>query len=148
MQLSPHFHLSEFTVSQEAARRGIDNTPPPAVIARLKLTAGHLELVRTILGGHPIILTSGFRSDELNTVIGGSPTSAHPRGDAGDFICPRFGSPLAICRALAIQDDLPFDQLIEEGTWVHLGFAAEGRRPRRQVLTKLPGGGYRTGLRG
>ena len=148
MQLSPHFHLSEFTVSQEAARRGIDNTPPPAVIERLRQTAGHLELVRTILGGHPIILTSGFRCDELNAVIGGSPTSAHPRGDAADFICPRFGSPLAICRALAIQDDLPFDQLIEEGTWVHLGFAAEGRRPRRQVLTKRPGSGYQTGLRG
>ncbi|MBC7169233.1 D-Ala-D-Ala carboxypeptidase family metallohydrolase, partial [Phenylobacterium sp.] len=84
----------------------------------------------------------------LNAAIGGSTTSAHMRGDAADFICPKGGSPLAICRALAIQDDLPFDQLIEEGTWVHLGFAAEGRRPRRQVLTKRPGYGYQTGLRG
>ncbi|MDP2214990.1 D-Ala-D-Ala carboxypeptidase family metallohydrolase [Phenylobacterium sp.] len=146
MQLSPHFHLSEFTVSQEAARRGIDNTPPAVLIPRLKLTAQHLELARTILGGHPIILTSGYRCDELNTAINGSRTSAHMRGDAADFICPRFGSPLAICRALAVQKDLPFDQLIEEGTWVHLGFAREGMRPRRQVLTKRPGSGYQTGL--
>lgn len=148
MWLSPHFHLDEFTVSQEAARRGIDNTPTDEVIPRLELLARHLELVRTILGGHPIILTSGYRCDELNTAIGGSRTSAHLRGDAADFICPRFGTPLAICRALAIQEDLPFDQLIEEGGWVHLGFAREGARPRRQVLTKRPGKGYQAGLGG
>ena len=144
MMLSPNFHLDEFTNSETAARRGIDNTPPPAVLAALRRTAARMELVRTILGGKPILITSGYRSPPLNRAVGGSKTSAHMRGEAADFICPGFGSPLAICRALAIQADLPYDQIIEEGTWVHIGFAAT---PRREVLTKRPGGGYAPGLR-
>ena len=144
MMLSPNFHLTEFTTSQTAARRGIDNTPSPAIIETLRATARKMELVRTILGGKPILITSGYRSPALNRAVRGSRTSAHMRGEAADFICPGFGSPLAICRALAIQKDLPFDQIIEEGTWVHIGFA---KFPRRQVLTKAPDGGYSEGLR-
>ena len=142
MMLSKHFHLSEFTASQTAARKRIDNTPTPAIIAQLKATARSMELVRTILGGKPILISSGYRSPALNKAVGGSRTSAHVRGDAVDFICPGFGSPLAICRALSIQPDLPYDQIIEEGTWVHIGFA---KSPRREVLT-MRDGKYQLGL--
>lgn len=141
MQLSPHFHLDEFTVSQTAARRGIDNTPSAAVIAALKTTASHLEGVRQLLG-RPILISSGYRSKALNKAVGGSPSSAHLSGHAADFISPGFGSPLAICRAIAAAR-LPFDQLIEEGTWVHISFDP---RMRGQVLTK-DGRGYQVGLR-
>ena len=145
MKLSEHFHLDEFVTSQTAARHGIDNRPPPAVLTRLRILAAHLERARVILGGKPLLISSGYRSPPLNARIGGSKTSAHLRGDAADFICPGYGGPLAVCRAIA-ESDLAFDQLIEEGTWVHLGFAAEGRKARRQVMTKRPGGGYVTGL--
>lgn len=136
MMLSKHFHLDELTVSQTAARRGLDNTPPPAILAQLRETAQKMELVRTILGSKPIIVTSGYRSPAVNRAVKGSRTSAHMRGEAVDFICPGFGSPLAICRALSIQKDLPYDQIIEEGSWVHIGFA---KFPRREVWTKRNG---------
>ena len=53
-----------------------------------------------------------------------------------------FAAPLGICRVIA-GSALKFDQLIEEGTWVHISFAPA---MRRQVLTKNPAGGYYRGL--
>lgn len=141
--LSPHFTLEEMLASQEAARNGIDNTPSPTIIQHLKEICTRAEAVRALLG-HPMLVSSGYRSPALNSAIGGAIGSAHCDGDAMDFICPAFGSPITICRAI-FQSAIEFDQLIEEGTWVHISFAAT---MRRQVLTKAPGGGYATGLRG
>ena len=133
MQLSPHFSLSEFTISQTASRLGVDNTPDETVIARLKQTAEGMEEVRDLLGGKPILISSGYRSLPVNRALGSSDTSAHVKGYAVDFICPAFGSPLAICKALSKSKGFEFDQLIEEkGQWVHISFDP---RMRREVLT-------------
>lgn len=78
----------------------------------------------------------------MNRAVGGAKSSAHMAGLAVDFVCRRYGSPREICEAIAASD-LVFDQLIEEGTWVHVSF---DERRRRQVLTKAKGGGYRPGL--
>jgi hypothetical protein len=34
--LSPHFTVAELTRSEAAARRGLDNTPPPDAIVNLR----------------------------------------------------------------------------------------------------------------
>jgi zinc D-Ala-D-Ala carboxypeptidase len=128
--LSPHFTLAELIASETAARRGIDNDPSPEVVERLKHTCVGLEAIRTRLGA-PLHITSGYRSLELNRAVGSSDTSDHVTGDAADFICPRFGGPVAIVGALR-DAEIPFDQLIEEfGRWVHVSFAP---RMRGQVL--------------
>jgi hypothetical protein len=132
--LTDHFTLAEMVASQTAARHGIDNTPPPAIIANLQRTAQMLERVRVVLGSKPILISSGYRSPTLNAAVGGVSTSAHTQGLAADFICPGFGSPIEICRKLMVSG-LDFDQLIQEGTWVHIGLAADGKRPRRELLT-------------
>lgn len=130
MNLSQHFTLAEMTVSETAARRGIDNDPPPDVVERLKHTALGLEAVRIRLGA-PIVVSSGYRSPALNAAIGGAQNSDHTRGDAADFICPGFGAPSTIVSALK-DSGIQFDQLIEEfGRWVHISF---GPRMRGQVL--------------
>ncbi len=130
MNLSPHFTLAEMTVSETAARRGIDNDPPPDVVERLKHTALGLEAVRIRLGA-PIVVSSGYRSPALNAAIGGAQNSDHTRGDAADFICPGFGAPSTIVSELK-DSGIQFDQLIEEfGRWVHISF---GPRMRGQVL--------------
>lgn len=138
MRLSPHFTLEELTVSQTAARRGIDNTPPADVIERLKRTALGLEAVRIRLAA-PIIISSGYRCPELNAAVGSKPGSQHTTGEAVDFVCPGFGSPATVVSAL--QDaGIEFDQLIEEyGRWVHISFSP---RNRRQVL-RIDGAGTR-----
>lgn len=141
MNLSPNFTLAEFTASQTAARRGIDNTPPAATLAVLKASAEGMERVRHILGDRVISVSSVYRCPDLNRAVGGAPTSAHVTGHAVDFNCFGFGTPLEVCRAL--EGRLDYDQLIHEfGRWVHIGF---GPRLRRQVLT-ISSAGTRAGL--
>ena len=44
--------------------------------------------------------------------------------------------PLEICKTLAKYPyEIDFDQVIQEGTWVHIGFAKVGVTPRHQLLT-------------
>lgn len=136
LQLSPHFRLSEFTVSGVAERRGIRNVPLGTQIENLKRLAQVLEVVRSNLNGNPILISSGFRNAEVNAAVGGSRTSAHIDGRAVDFICPGFGTPKEVCQQL-VTNGIVFDQLIYEGTWVHLGIAILGEQPRQQVLTAI-----------
>lgn len=115
-QLSEHFSLEELTAT---AHRGIDNTAPAAVIAPLKTLAAALEKVRAALG-HPIHITSGYRSPALNKAVGGAKNSAHMLGWAADFICPAYGPPLGVCQAISSMG-MPYDQIIYEmGVWTHL----------------------------
>ncbi len=131
--LTANFSLIEFTHSNTAKRRGIDNTPPPAVLVRLRNTAKMMEVVRSILGA-PVMVSSGYRSPDLNVAVGGSRTSDHVTGNAVDFVCPRFGTPFEVCQELARHKQaLGYDQLIHEyGDWVHISF---GPRRRLQDLT-------------
>jgi zinc D-Ala-D-Ala carboxypeptidase len=137
--LSPSFTLAEFVVSQEAARRDIDNTPPQWVVDNLARVVKTLDEIRVVLGNSPIHITSGYRTAALNKAVGGSPNSAHMQGLAADFISPRFGSPFDVCQAI-IRHNVEFDQLIYEHTWVHLGLSPEHKTPRGQILT------YRRGV--
>ena len=145
IRLSDHFLLSEFTRSATAQAQGIDNTPGPEHLANLRQLAATLERVRDVLG-HPILVSSGYRSPALNRAVGGSATSDHANGLAGDFTCPGFGSVQQVCEAI-VAAGIPFDQLIyEQGNtqWVHLGI---GTRMRRQVMSWSPARGYVAGIR-
>jgi zinc D-Ala-D-Ala carboxypeptidase len=146
--LTAHFTLEEFTRSRKAALLGLDNTPTPAIVANLRRLARFDELVRLELGGAAMVISSGYRCPALNRAVGGAPNSAHLAGLANDFTAPAFGTPMDICQQLE-QSYLQFDQLIVERShsaiWVHLGIAAEGVKPRRQVLT-MDHKGTRVGL--
>jgi zinc D-Ala-D-Ala carboxypeptidase len=126
MKLSSNFTLSELCKSETAARKGIDNTPPEDVINNLTCLCDMvLQKVRNKLG--VVMVTSGYRSPELNKAIGGSATSDHCKGLAADFEVVGFDNKEL---ALWIKDNLVFKQLIlefyEEGQpnsgWVHCSF--------------------------
>jgi hypothetical protein len=128
MMLSPNFSLTEFTDSQTAARMGIDNDPPIELIPVLKATARCMEDVRDLLGGKPVLVSSAYRSPELNAAIKGSSRSQHMSGEAVDFTCPKFGTPEQIVQAIK-DSALLFDQcILEYYRWVHISFSARNRR--------------------
>lgn len=142
--LSRYFTLDEMTFSSTAARQQIDNAPSAATLEKLEETANQMDAVRELLG-YPITVTSGYRSPALNALIKGSPTSAHMSGQAVDFVCRQFGTPLQICHKIAASN-IRFDQLIQEGTWVHISFDP---RMRREIKTANFSGGattYSSGL--
>lgn len=141
MNLSPHFTVAEFTTSQAAARKGLDNTPSGEILSRLRITAANMERIRSTLG-EPVAINSAYRSAEVNAAIGGASNSAHVQGWAVDFICPGFGSPLQVAEAVAACG-IKFDQLIHEfGSWCHVSFDP---RMRGQALT-IDRTGTRLGL--
>jgi len=135
--LSAHFTLAEFTFSETAARAGVKNVPTIPAFLSLQKLAGVMELVRYLCGNNPITITSGYRNEETNRLVGGSANSAHMLGLAADFIVPCFGDPYDVC--VAIQPYvglLRIDQLIwEYGDWIHLGLCPHGVAPRGECLT-------------
>lgn len=148
MNLSTHFSLAEATFSPKALELSIDNSAvTPKLLTAATHTASRMEIVRSLLHAFPIHVNSWIRCSELNTAIGGAHSSQHLKGEAVDFICPTFGTPLDICKALvASKQVLQFDQLILEHTWVHISFCAPDVQPRGEVLSLLQGGKYSTGL--
>ncbi len=145
MKLSPNFNLLEFIASRIAKEEGIDNRPPDALIPTLRFTAAGMERVRFALGGFPIHINSGYRSPQLNSHprIGGENDSQHVKGEAIDFICPAFGSPKEIALHLKpLVGLIGVDQLILEGSWIHVSFTMA---PRRELLT-LSHGRYVLGI--
>jgi hypothetical protein len=131
MKLSEHFTLDELTASETALRKGINNTAPPVITEKLRMLAATLEQVRSLLGNNSIRISSGYRCLELNRAIGSGDLSAHTLGYAVDFTCPGFGTPKEVANKIA-ESPIRFDQLIYEGTWVHLSIDP---RNRREVLT-------------
>jgi hypothetical protein len=66
-----------------AETKRIDNTPDQAAVGQLtQLARVTLEGIRKICGGHPVIVSSGYRCRELNEAVGGASNSAHLYGCA------------------------------------------------------------------
>jgi len=122
------------TRSQMAARHGIDNKPNDMQLENLKTLAKGMELVRTKLDSLPIIISSGFRCENLNDLLGSKRTSWHIRGLACDFTCDRYGHVSRVFEVLA-ESSIPYQQLIYEfNSWIHIAFPVEGEDPKRQTL--------------
>ena len=132
-RLTPHFTLEEFTFSQTAARKGIDNTPHEGILDNLCILANGMENVRSLLNA-PIYVSSGYRCPELNDLLGSKRTSQHTKGLACDFTSNAYGSPQIIFADI-ITSDIPYDQLILEfDRWIHISFVEDGGTPRKQAL--------------
>lgn len=136
MNLTEHFTLDELTHSQNADRLRISNAPDPVALANLRRVAAVLEQVRALFGV-PLVVSSGYRGPELNAATpGSSKTSAHVLGLAADFTVPGYAVRDVCHRIMA--SAIEYDQLIFEGSWVHLGLSTD--KPRRQNLTANFGG--------
>ena len=147
MQLSKHFKLEEFEKSSTAIRLGIKNKAGSGEIKNLTdLCYGVLEPVRAKFE-KPIIVTSGYRSEELCVAINSSKTSQHTKGQAVDFEIVGVSN---LELALWIQNHCDFDQLILEyytgepnSGWIHVSYKDGSNR--KQVLT-FDGKSYSNGL--
>lgn len=134
MNLTQHFTLEELYASEIADRNNIDNLPTdPKVLKNLNTLALNLESVRRLLG-KPIHINSAYRCLAVNALLGSKPTSAHIKGLAADIICPSYGTPIDIVRAI-ISSNIQYDQVILEfDRWCHIGFVEDDQKPRLQKL--------------
>lgn len=125
--ITAHFTLEELTHTDT----GLENNPPTICAANLvRLCELALEPARELVGA--LYVNSGYRSPAVNAAVGGAKTSAHMDGRAAD-VKPLKVS-INVLFDLVAASEIPYDQLILELTWVHIGIAKAGEQPRRQKL--------------
>lgn len=115
-RLSEHFTLEEFLASPTAVKHNITLTPSTVAYANIvKLVSRVLEPARLELG-KPIYVSSGYRSESLNRLVGGVPTSYHLYGRAAD-VSTASGYHKTLFEILA---RLPHVELIDYKTFIHV----------------------------
>lgn len=144
MKLTEHFSLEELTQTGKNAT----NKPNIEQLENLKMLAEKVLEPARELYGKPIRVTSGFRSEVVNRLVGGSRTSSHLANNgqaAADLQCENNQELFDL-----IKDYLEFDQLIYEFSgptgpaWVHVGYKKKGNRG--QVLQAIKVGSRTTYL--
>ena len=122
--ISPHFRLLEFTESDTARKRGIANIPPEEAVENLRrLCENCLEPLREALG-LPVIITSGYRTKELNDLLAhSSERSQHMTGQAADFWIQgenRRELLIKAFRLILTSEQIDYDQLILYPKFIHV----------------------------
>lgn len=132
--MTEHFKLNEFIKSSTAKRLKINNMPTDLHLINLNYIANILEEIREKYG-KPIYITSGYRSKELNKIVGGSKTSYHLLGLAVDIDNGKEENKILFELILNIINDLPIDELINEYNydWIHISFSPRNCKPKRQI---------------
>ena len=126
-----NFSISELIHSDIAEQNNINNMPDIKSLNNLlELIFYCLQPVRNLIK-KPMIITSGFRSQQINFLAGGALNSQHKEGKAADFIIKGM-TPKEIIEIIK-NSDIEFDQLINEyDKWVHISFDKD--KNRKQVL--------------
>ena len=111
-----HFYFSEFFNSSTAAKNGIKNEPASdergKVMVNIKLLVDNvLDPIRDMVCA-PVIITSGFRSPQVNRLVGGVYNSQHMSGCAADFHVKGFTRSMMYKVFVDIFNTMDFDQLI------------------------------------
>jgi len=124
-KLSKNFTYEEMTNSATAKRMNIDNSPDEKSLECLKqLCQKVLQPIRDKRGS-AITVTSGYRCEKLNKIVGGVPTSQHRFGQAADIT---LGNPTLNKKLFNMiveminKKEIKVGQLIDEYNyrWLHI----------------------------
>lgn len=126
-----NFKISELIHSDIAIQNNINNMPDiNSLDNMLELIFHCLQPIRNLIK-KPMIITSGFRNQQINFLAGGAINSQHKEGKAADFIIKGM-TPKEIIEIIK-KSDIEYDQLIcEFDKWVHISFNKD--KNRKQIL--------------
>ena len=133
-----NFSYDELIASATAKRLGLDNTPTPEEKERLRqLAEDILQPIRDAWRA-PIVVTSGFRSEEVNKAVGGVKTSQHRLGEAADIKVggkDRNKKLFNLIYKLISQGKIKVGQLIDEYNyqWIHVSLPRKNKE-NNQIL--------------
>jgi hypothetical protein len=144
-KLSEHFTMGE--LCKTSAKTADGNIPSHVHIENLKRLCGWLEMLRDEWnrrygdGDDPIIINSGYRSEEVNKAIGGVKGSNHLTGCAADIHVAGMEQALRYAVILLdISDESreDFDELLIErspkgGYWLHFAVRPPSQENRRKI---------------
>ena len=138
MKLSKNLSLKEVVKSNTAIKNGLDNHPKEEHLENLKAVAANIFQPIRDYFKKPIAVTSGYRGEELNKLIGGSMSSQHCKGEALDIDADVYKglTNAEIFNYIALT--LDFDQLIwefgdeKQPNWIHVSYTTS--RPNRKEM--------------
>lgn len=135
-----YFTLSELMYSTVALQNDILNLPPYSEAGEIYfnltvLVDNLLDRIRERFAV-PMIVTSGYRCERLNKLVGGVDNSQHMKGEAVDFWFPGFSQKEMIAAFFEIAEDFDFDQLIyyKKKEIIHISYSRNNNR--HQVIIK------------
>ena len=128
-----YFSITELTASATALREGIDNRPSKCAYHLLHVLVDQLLDPIREAWGEPIVVSSGYRCKELNTLIGGVKNSHHMLGCAADIIAGNKADHrrlFKLIQQMQQQGQIRFTQLIWEGNgmWIHISYVPSDLR--------------------
>ena len=113
---------------------GLDNMPNDMnIIKNLCRLADFLQTIRNEL--HlPIIITSGYRSKEVNEAVGCASSSYHVKGLAVDIKCSDMDKLLSVLHSHLMNiDQLGIYYSNTQQEWYHVGLPEDDKVPRNQI---------------
>lgn len=118
-----HFDFDELVRSNVALSQGFLNEPffydEPEVYDNLeRLVDNVLDPIRELVAA-PVIITSGYRCERLNKLVGGVRNSQHRTGHAADFYVKDYSNGEMARLFLQLCEEIDFDQMI---LYTHRGF--------------------------
>ena len=141
MTLTEHFTFEELTKTDIAELQNKNRRQAETLKGKLIRLAEWAETIRAVIKA-PLIITSGYRCEELNRRIGGSMTSRHIRAEAIDFVPLGTDTEAAFYKLAALASEIEFGQLILEkrggGYIIHAGMGT-----KKELLTSPKPGIYR-----
>ena len=134
-KISEHYTVFDIVNSATAIAKKIDNRPTAQNITNAT------ALAKNVLEKIPFAfrINCWLRNEALNKAVGGVKTSQHQTAQAIDITPTKNAIELVY---QWIKKNLIYDQLIHEGTWIHVSFSLV--RNRRQAL-RLVNGKYIAG---
>ena len=143
-RFTDHFTYEEIIYDELALRKNIPNDIPiDCYQVALKLYDEIMEPIFDMFG--PIRIISGYRSEELNELKGGDPSSQHVysnmRGAACDWIS-KVDDDLYKMAYVIANSKIQFDRLIIEypnsvyGGWIHISCCGLPEEPNKVIAIK------------
>lgn len=135
-----YFNFRELLHSNEALQNGVSNLPPnheaPKVFFNLAVLVDNLlDPIRERFAV-PMIITSGYRCERVNKMVGGVDNSQHMKGKAVDFCFAGFSKKEMAAAFFEIAEEFDFDQLIyyKKKGFIHISY--NGENNRHQIIMK------------
>lgn len=128
--ITKNFSLEELTKTNCKANNA------PSIEAIINLTKLCVYVLQPLREAYklPIMVNSGFRSQVVNRLVGGSSSSQHLKGMAADITTGTISGNQRLW-SLIQELDLPFDQLIDEKglRWIHVSYSDLHRKSVLQL---------------
>ena len=129
-----YFTFRELMHSNVALSNDIANDPPRGEEAKIYLNLkilvdNLLDPIRERFAV-PMIITSGYRCERVNKLVGGVDNSQHMKGKAVDFCFASFSRKDMVAAFFEIAEEFDFDQLIyyKKKGIIHISYNRDNNR--------------------